>query len=127
MDSYIDKKMQIKRSNTILYCKKWSETVAFYRDIFDFEMSFQNDWFVEFQITADSFLSVADESRATIDSVDGQGVTLAWQVEDIQTIRDKLIVKDVGVTEIKKRWGSLVVYLHDPENHRIELWQEVYK
>ena len=115
--------MLIKRNNTIVYCKKWSATVAFYRDIFGFEISFQNDWFVEFQVTPDSFLSVADETRATIDSVAGQGVTLAWQVEDIQAIRDELRAKSIPVTDIKKRWDSQVIYLHDPENHRIELWQ----
>lgn len=115
--------MVIKRSNTILYCKKWSETVAFYRDIFAFEINYENDWFVEFQITPNSFLSIADETRATIHSVGGQGITLAWQVDNIQAIRNNLVAKGVIVTEIKKRWGAAVMYLHDPDKHRIELWQ----
>lgn len=115
--------MKIKRTNTILYCKKWAETVVFYRDIFKFKISHQNDWFVEFQVTANSYLSVANENRASIQSVEGQGITLAWQVEDIQALHAKLIDADVAVTRIKERWGAMVCYLHDPENHRIELWQ----
>lgn len=115
--------MKISRTNTILYCENWAETVDFYRDIFKFWISHQNDWFVEFQITERSYLSVADVNRASIKSVEGQGITLAWQVEDIQAVHAELIETNITVTDIKNRWGAKVCYLHDPEKHRIELWQ----
>ena len=115
--------MKIKRTNTILYCEHWSETVDFYKDIFNFEISHQNDWFVEFRIGGDSYISVADVRRASIESVDGQGITLAWQVEDIQIAHAGLITKNIVVSDIKQKWGASVCYLHDPEKHRIELWQ----
>jgi catechol 2,3-dioxygenase-like lactoylglutathione lyase family enzyme len=50
----------VKRANTILYARRWKETVAFYRDFLGFEIAFQNDWFVEFRLAHALFLSVAD-------------------------------------------------------------------
>jgi catechol 2,3-dioxygenase-like lactoylglutathione lyase family enzyme len=115
--------LKINRSNTILYCEKWSETVAFYRDIFKFRINYKADWFVEFEITPDSFLSIADEKRASINSVDGQGITLAWQVDNIQSAHTDLKNQQINVADITTKWGAQVCYLHDPEGHRIELWQ----
>jgi catechol 2,3-dioxygenase-like lactoylglutathione lyase family enzyme len=115
--------MLIQRSNTILYCQKWTDTVAFYRDIFEFKITHQTDWFVEFQITSDSYLSIANEQRASISSVNGQGITLSWQVTDIEKAHQHWSAQDVSITSIKKKWGASVFYVHDPEGHRIELWQ----
>lgn len=115
--------MKIQRSNTILYCKAWTVTVDFYRDVFNFQITHHTDWFVEFQLAPHVYLSVADESHATIQSVAGQGITLSWQVADVHQSRTYLIERNVSVTDIKTKWGALVCYLHDPEGHRIELWQ----
>lgn len=115
--------MIVQRSNTILYCDRWSKTVEFYKEHFRFPITHQTDWFVEFQITPNSFLSIANEIRASIRSVEGQGITLSWQVADIEDTHTYWSKQDIFITEIKKKWGALVFYLHDPENHRIELWQ----
>lgn len=117
--------MIIQRSNTILYCKKWAETVAFYRDLFRFRITQQTDWFVEFQLMPHTFLSIADETRASIHSVSGQGITLSWQVEDIDDAHIYWSRQGISITEIKKKWGAFVFYLHDPEKHRIELWKPI--
>lgn len=117
--------MLIQRSNTILYCRNWAETVAFYRDLFQFKINHQTDWFVEFQIAPNAYLSIANENRATIKTADGQGITLSWQVEDIEEAHRFFSEHDVSITEIKKKWGAFVCYLHDPEGHRIELWQGI--
>ena len=58
--------MRFTRSNTILYCSRWQETVAFYRDILELPITMQTEWFVEFHLTSGATLSVADQSRATI-------------------------------------------------------------
>ena len=116
--------MIIQRSNTILYCQKWMETVAFYRDLFKFKITHQTDWFVEFQITPDAYLSIANETRASIQSVDGQGITLSWQVADIKDAHQYWSGQAISISEVKKKWGAFVFYLHDPEGHRVELWQK---
>jgi catechol 2,3-dioxygenase-like lactoylglutathione lyase family enzyme len=115
--------MNIQRTNTILYCRKWKETASFYGDIFAFQMSHQTDWFIEFQLTPDSYLSIADQSRATIDSVEGQGITLSWQIPNVQETHAAFVEQNVAVSPIRKKWGASLFYLHDPEGHRIELWQ----
>src|SRR4051794_31270024 len=70
--------------NTILYCQRWQETVDFYQQCLNLPINFASDWFVEFSLTATARLSVADERRATIKSSTGTGLTLTFQVENIQ-------------------------------------------
>ena len=116
--------LSIERTNTVLYCERWPETVEFYRTALSLRVAFENDWFVEFQLSSSTFLSVADASRATIDAVDGKGVTLTWQVADLDATRTIFAARGVDVTEIKSRWGARVFYCRDPEGHRIELWSD---
>ena len=113
----------IQRTNTILYCQKWLETVAFYRDTLALPIAFENDWFVEFKLGEAGFLSVANEARATVKTAHGLGLTLAWQVDDVDNWRTILIANGVDCTPTKIKWGAKATYFHDPEGHRIELWQ----
>ncbi|QPC83712.1 VOC family protein [Phototrophicus methaneseepsis] len=115
--------MIIQRTNTILYCTQWEETVSFYRDTLGFAVSHQTDWFVEFQLTLTSYLSIADTAKATIESAKGQGITLSWQVQDVVAAHTDLQQKGVRVTDIKQKWRARLFYFYDPERHRIELWQ----
>lgn len=113
----------VERSNVVLYCRHWQATVTFYRRQIGLPVAFENDWFVEFSLNAETFVSVADSRRASIKDVQGQGVTLTWRVGNIQAARAELQGRAVHVTPIRRRWGSLVCYFRDPEGHRIELWQ----
>lgn len=115
--------MILQRTNTILYCSGWAETVAFYKDIFSFNITHQTDWFVEFQLSTTAYLSVAEAKHTSIESVNGQGITLSWQVADVYKVHDYLEKVGTEVTGIKKKWGANLFYLRDPEGHRIELWQ----
>ena len=71
--------MKIKAANTILYCKKWRETVEFYRDGLKLLSLSSTDWFVEFKLNESARLSVANETRASVKSGDGRGVTISLQ------------------------------------------------
>ena len=115
--------MHIQKTNTILYCHLWAETVAFYRDVFAFPISHQTDWFVEFEIAPSAYLSIADEKRATIKSVSGQGITLSWEVANVHDMYKVLVEQGINISPIRNKWGASLFYLHDPEGHRIELWQ----
>lgn len=115
--------MIIERTNTILYCHHWDETVTFYRNILQFSITHQTDWFVEFQLTNNAYLSIADTRRATIQSVAGQGTTLSWQVADLDEVHANLGQQGIKTTSIQQKWGARLFYLHDPEGHRIEFWQ----
>jgi catechol 2,3-dioxygenase-like lactoylglutathione lyase family enzyme len=108
----------------VLYCERWDETVAFYQSGLGLTVAFRNDWFVEFQLTTSSYLSIADAARATVDSVEGRGVTLTWRVPDLGEARSLLAASGVATTDTRRRWGADVFYCHDPEGHRIELWSD---
>lgn len=114
--------IELKRTNTILYCRNWQETAHFYREQLRLPVVFANDWFIELRLTTTSFLSIANAARATIDAVQGQGITLTWQVDDVAAARAKLKASGIDVTPIQQKWGSQVCYCTDPEGHRLELW-----
>ncbi len=113
---------KIKRSNTILYCQNWDAMVRFYRDVLNLVIHHQTDWFVEFQIVGNSYLSIANATNASIQSADGNGITLSWQVEDVESAYNMLNEFGVKTSQIKSIWGAKAFYFFDPEGHRVELW-----
>jgi len=116
--------MEIKTVNTILYCKKWEETVCFYRECLSLPISFSTDWFVEFCLSTTSRLSVVDEKRASIKSCNGKGITLSLEVENIDNTWGIFEKAGINPTTIKRhQWDAFVFYLFDPEGHRLEIWQ----
>ena len=120
MNSFID----LQRTNTILYCRSWSETVHFYKQQLGMPISFENEWFVEFKLTDASFLSIANSARATISPVEGQGITLTWEVGDLEEVKKRLTLQDVATSPIQRKWGALAFYCYDPEGHRLEFWTD---
>lgn len=112
------------RSNTILYCRRWRETIAFYRDELGLAVVADHGWFVELSITSGTSLSVADAARATIDGVDGQGITLSWEVSDLAATRTRLVSNGLDPSEVRTVGDAVACYLVDPEGHRIEIWSE---
>jgi len=117
-------RVRVDRVNTVLYCDAWADTVAFYRDRLELDVEHDSDWFVEFRLNDRAFLSVADASRATIDAVGGQGITITMQTDDVAATRSLLEAVRIETTPITRRWGADVFYCHDPEGHRIEFWSD---
>ncbi|HSJ47054.1 MAG TPA: VOC family protein [Euzebyales bacterium] len=112
------------RTNTILYCRRWRETIAFYRDELGLAVLADHGWFVELAVTSGTSLSVADATRTTIDGVDGQGITLSWQVTDLGTTRNRLLQSGLAASEVRSVGDAVACYLTDPEGHRIEIWSD---
>lgn len=115
--------MKIKAANTILYCRNWRETVAFYRDGLKLLLLSSNDWFAEFKLNEMSRLSVADETRATVKSGDGKGITISLQVNGLEQVQAELAEAGIPSSPIKEVWGSKAIYIHDPEGNRLEFWE----
>lgn len=67
----------LKSANTILYCARWEETVAFYKDGLGLGVTFSTGWFVEFALTGSARLSIADARHATIRPGPEKGMTLS--------------------------------------------------
>ncbi len=116
--------LNITRTNTILYCRAWAATVDFYRRQLGLPVVFENPWFVEFRLREEAFLSIADAERTSIAAVEGQGITLTWQVTDLDAMRAYLQSQGAPVTPVQHRWQARVFYCHDPEGHRLEFWAE---
>ena len=114
--------MKVTTSNTILYCRKWDDTVAFYRDVLKLDVHFSNEWFVEFILNAQARLSVADQARTSIKSSGGKGVTVCFQVDDAEIMHKYLKQMGTHPTPIKGLWQSRVFYVRDPEGNRLEFW-----
>lgn len=114
--------MQIETVNIILYCAKWDEMVTFYQTKLGLQVTTTTDWFVEFHLAGTSRLSVANETRTSIKSSEGKGITIGLQVPDAPAARDHFIRQGLNPTGIKEVWGAQVFYLFDPEGNRIELW-----
>lgn len=117
--------MNIVTVNTIIYCRQWDSTVAFYRELLALPVTAELEWFVEFELNAGARLSVADESRTSIRSSSGKGLTLTFRVEDLPAVRERLVAAGLQPTPIHEHaWGAQVMYLHDPEGTRLEYWME---
>ena len=113
---------RIHRTNTILYCRHWMETVRFYRDTLQLPLAMEKDWFAEFRLGRDAFLSVADARYASVPAAAGAGITLSWQVTDIDAVYARMRAAGVAVTPFKRVWGARAFTFTDPEGHRIEIW-----
>ncbi|MCP4268982.1 MAG: VOC family protein [Candidatus Brocadiaceae bacterium] len=115
-------------ANTILYCKKWQETVDFYKNKLGLSITHDSDWFIEFKLTETAHISVADERRASIKSGGGAGITLALQVESATRAWEYLRGNGLEIDPVKDHpWGARVFYFFDPEGHRIEVWEPKQK
>jgi catechol 2,3-dioxygenase-like lactoylglutathione lyase family enzyme len=114
--------VNIKTSNIILYCNKWKDTVAFYRDVLKFPVHFSNEWFFEFYLSNTARLSVANEENTSIKSSEGKGITVSLEVDDIETVYSFMEGSELNPTPIKEIWESRLFYIYDPEGNRIEFW-----
>ena len=112
----------VDRANTVLYCDRWAETTEFYRTVLGFDVEFENDWFVEFRVSGDAYVSIADATRATIETAGGRGVTLTFRTPDVRAANALLAERGVEVSAVNRRWDAEVFYCRDPEGHRLEFW-----
>lgn len=111
-----------RSTNFILYCRSWSDTVAFYRDRLGLTETFRNEWFVEFGLAPDAHVSIADASRASVGAVGGTGVTLSLEVSDLEDVRARLVGRGADPGPLSTRFDALVFDVRDPEGNRIEFW-----
>ncbi|NJN96536.1 MAG: VOC family protein [Anaerolineales bacterium] len=120
--------MTFKTTNTILYCQKWAETVAFYQEKLALPVLFASDWFVEFELGPTARLSVADERRSKVKSCGGIGITLTLQVENTDAAWAALLARGLELEPLQDHaWGARLFYFYDPEGHRLEIWSPVEK
>ena len=117
--------MKLRTVNTIVYCRKWKETVAFYKTQLKFLVTADLEWFVEFKLNDAARLSVADAARTSMGSCKGKGVTITMEVDDIETAHTYLKEAGLNPPAIQDHaWGAKVIYIFDPEGNRLEFWSQ---
>lgn len=113
----------IQTVNTILYCKRWRQTVGFYQHRLQLPVTFASSWFVEFRLSEGARLSVADERHASIKSAGGGGITITLQVQNADAARLALQEGGIDPGPVKDHaWGARAFHFADPEGHRLEVW-----
>lgn len=115
--------MNVERANTILYCHRWKESVAFYKEVLGLRPTVQREWFVEFQLSNHAYISVADDRRTSVKSSAGTGVTVSIAVENVQAARDQIASRGGTPEKVRSVWGSKAFFVYDPEGYRIEFWE----
>ena len=66
-------------------------------------------------------MSVADTSRAGVESARGKGITVTVRVEDIFAAYGTIMACGFSSGRVEKHaWGAHVFYLSDPNGNRIE-------
>lgn len=78
---------------------------------------------MECKLNEASRLSIADESRISIDNNESKGITITLEVDDIETTH--LYLNEIGLnpTPIKDHaWRARVIHIYDPEGNRFEFW-----
>ena len=117
--------LQIKSFHTILYCNDWKACVAFYRDTLGFEMVFSNDLFVELRIGSNAFLGLIDRFRCRRKVMDNMGVVLSFRVANLEETYKMMESGHCCPSPIRGHsWGAMLFEVKDPENRRLEFWQE---
>ena len=112
--------------NTILYCRKWRETVSFYRDRLGLPISFESEWLIEFEVSESGFLSIADERRSRVKSAVGAGMTITLRVENADATHAHLEEAGLQLGPVHAHpWGARLFRFHDPEGHRLEIWSPI--
>lgn len=118
--------MDIIALNTIIYCRNWGATLAFYRDTLKLPIGFSTPWFVEFHLGDHGRLSIADQRKTTQTSAGGRGITLSFKVTSIERTHDKLCHLDLSPSPVSAHpWNARVCYIRDPEGNRIEFWERL--
>jgi len=59
---------------------------------------------------------------ASIKSADGDGITISWQIEDVESTYLRFNEFGIKTSKLKNVWGARAFYIFDPEGHRLEFW-----
>lgn len=109
--------------HTVLYCRKWQECIAFYRDVLGFPVVFENDLFVELETAPGARIGLLDAARSRRRNEAPAGFLLSFRVEDIHSTHDLLSARLSNLPKPARHpWGALLFELQDPDGRTVEFW-----
>jgi catechol 2,3-dioxygenase-like lactoylglutathione lyase family enzyme len=112
--------------NTVLYCRRFAQTVDFYERVLALPRGYANEWFVEFRVAPGACLSVAHEDRTSVETAHGAGITLTLRADDIRACHAALSARGAAPPPVGPRpFGAEGFVIRDPEGTRVEFWAPV--
>ncbi len=114
---------QIQRTNTVIYCDKWESAKHFYEVVLQLPIAMETEWFAEFSLGNQAYVSLIDTAHTQHASSNGVGMLLTWRVANLQDWHQTLESRGVAVGEILTVFDRPLFRFTDPEGTRIEIWQ----
>ncbi len=117
-------KVSLVTAGTVLYCRRWGDCVAFYRDTLGFPVVWENDLFVEVAVTATARLGLIDVSRTKKQVTPSDAIVLSFRVPNV---RETYRVLRRTIPELTPPtvhpWGVPYFELRDPDGRVVEFWE----
>jgi catechol 2,3-dioxygenase-like lactoylglutathione lyase family enzyme len=121
-------KLPVRSSHTVLYCERWEECIAFYRDILGFSVVFTNEIFVEVQPATGARIGLMNASRTRWPASCSESFILSFRVANIDETHQSLQRELSGIGAIEDHpWGARLFEIKDPDGRRIEFWSDADK
>jgi catechol 2,3-dioxygenase-like lactoylglutathione lyase family enzyme len=116
--------MGVASFHTVLRCRKWSECMAFYRDVLGLSIVDRKEGFVEFQVTSTSRIGLIDTGGRREEDEGGRDrIILSFCVDNLEAVHEELSSRWPGTSGIRTHpWGDRLFEVEDPEGRRIEFW-----
>jgi len=109
--------------HTVLFCRKWHESVVFYRDVLGLPVLEEREGFVEFQVNALSRIGLLRKDRSSRPADRPGQALLSLRVPDVQDAHKQLANRLPDLPAVREHpWGAWVFELTDPEGRRLEFW-----
>jgi lactoylglutathione lyase len=115
----------------ILYVRDMDDSIAFYRDVIGLPFRFRQATYAEFATEGTKF---ALFERSAVPELIGRPVTeggptgeVAFVVDDVDAEAARLAAAGIRILShpTDRPWGHRTVYMLDPDDHVVELAQEI--
>lgn len=120
--------MKINSYYPVLCVENLTETAAFYKDYLDFQVVFENEWYIHLQMKENSHVNLAlmvydHETIPEAMRKKSEGVLLNFEIEDVDRFYSKLKEKKVTMLqELRDEpWGQRHFITSDPSGIMIDV------
>jgi len=117
--------LPIRSFHQVLFCKQWDACKAFYGQALGFPETDRRPGFVEFCAASGAYIGLIDVAgRPGYGDPARTPGLIALRTDDIHTLHDRLASRIPALPPVRRHpWGALVFEITDPEDRRIEFWQ----
>jgi catechol 2,3-dioxygenase-like lactoylglutathione lyase family enzyme len=116
----------VESFHTLLFCSKWDDCIAFYRDILGFAVVDEKPGFIEFEVRPGSRIGLLQSVRDGASKKRAAPHILSFRIENLEEVHKDLSSRCPTASALRKHpWGALLFEIRDPEERRLEFWMPV--